>query len=404
MGELLEQQARQQLDRLAHRLEPELIAFRRMLHRYPELAFQEAVTSAKVAEALESIPVQVTKGMGGTGLAAEIEGHLPGPVIVLRADMDALPIQEETGLPYMSERPGLMHACGHDAHTAILVGAARLLAGMREHLAGKVRLLFQPAEEINAGASAMIKDGALEGAAEIYALHNHPGLPAGRVAISNGPMMGSVDRFEITVEGVGGHGAIPDRSIDPIVAGSALVMALQTLASRELSPFDPAVITVGSFRAGDANNVIPDRAELTGTVRTFHSAVQAGMRGRMERVVRCTAEAFRCRAELRYTEQTPVLAGHEPCVAHVRAAAREVLGKDMVMEAEPTMAGEDFSLFLRHLPGALFWLGAGPEQGTEGAYGLHHPRYAPEEDCLVPGAKLMTVIALTRGKALMNRL
>jgi amidohydrolase len=384
----------------ATRLEPDLIEFRRMLHRNPEPAFQETFTSDKIASVLRALGLKVQTGVGGTGVVAEVEGGRPGPVIALRADMDALPIQEESGLSFASERPGLMHACGHDAHSSILVGAAELLVGMREKLSGKVRLLFQPAEEINAGARAMIAAGVLEGVDEIYALHNHPGLPAGRVAVRRGPMMGSVDRIEISLEGKGGHGAIPDVSIDPIVAASAIVMGLQTAVSREISPFDSAVVTIGSFLAGEANNVIPHRAELTGTVRTFSPAVQAGMRERLERIVAKIAEAYRCKAELRYIEQTPVLVGNDACIGHVEAAACKLFGDAALQEASPTMAGEDFSVFLQKVPGCLFWFGSGPETGAESSFGLHHPRFVVNEACLLPGAMFMATIAISRSKSL----
>jgi hippurate hydrolase len=374
-------------------LADELIAVRRHLHRYPELSLEESETAALVARELSQLGLAVRTGVGGHGVVAELKGGLPGKTVALRADMDALPILEETGLEFASARPGVMHACGHDAHTAILLGAAKLLVRRAEELRGTVRFIFQPAEEINAGAKAMIADGVLEGVAEIYGLHNLPTLPAGKVATCAGPMMGSVDRLEIGLEGRGGHGAIPDQCVDPIVCASHVVMALQTIASRELSPFEPAVVTIGSLKAGDANNVIPHRAEMTGTIRTFDPRVKARMPERIERLVSQIALGYRCKAEIRVIDQTPVLVNHEANARLVDEAADETIGAANRVPAAPTMAGEDFSVYLEHVPGCFFWLGSGPAANAEEACGLHHPKYVLNEDCLAPGAALLANIA-----------
>ncbi|WP_127486342.1 M20 metallopeptidase family protein [Paenibacillus ehimensis] len=386
----------QELLAAADRLADSLVAFRRDLHAEPELSLDERETSRKVAEQLTGLGLEVRTGVGGYGVTAELHGRGPGPVIALRADMDALPVTEETGLPFASRRPGVMHACGHDGHTAMLLGAARLLAERRERLNGSVRFLFQAAEEINAGAKAMIADGVLDGVSEIYGLHNLPTLAAGRIATRAGALMGSVDRIEIDIEGKGGHGAIPDQCIDPIVAASAVVLSLQTAVSRELSPFAPAVVTIGSLQAGEANNVIPHRARLTGTVRTFAPDVQRGMPERLERLVTRIAEGYRCRAELRCIPQTPVLVNHDDCLARAERAMDRLLGRERRVQAEPTMAGEDFSVYLQQVPGCFFWLGSGPETGAEQAYGLHHPRYTLNEACLPVGAAALAAIALER--------
>lgn len=377
-------------------LAAELIAIRRELHQHPELSFQESETAARVAVQLEKWGISYRLGVGGHGMIADLPGRGPGPVIALRADMDALPIQEESGLAFKSVVPGVMHACGHDAHTAILLGAARLLQS--HDYSGTVRLLFQAAEEVNEGAKAMIKDGALVGVDEIYGLHNLPTLPAGMTATRYGAMMGSVDRIEISIEGRGGHGAIPEQSHDPIVCASAIVMGLQSIVSREISPFEPVVVTVGSIHAGDANNVIPQRAELTGTVRTFDYAVQEAMPERIERIVTRIAESYRCEAKLRYIHQVPVLMNHEECVRHVEHAIDQTIGSARRIKAAPTMAGEDFSIFVKEVPGCFFWLGSGPAKNAEHAFGLHHPEYTLNEDCILLGASLLASIALHRLK------
>ncbi|WJH35108.1 M20 family metallopeptidase [Paenibacillus sp. CC-CFT747] len=392
----VEDKLRAELLEEAEALSGELTAFRRELHENPELSLEESETAEKVAERLRALGLTVRTGVGGHGMIADLEGSLPGPTVALRADMDALPIQEETDLPFASRVAGKMHACGHDAHTSMLLGAVRLLVSRRDRLAGRVRFLFQAAEEINAGAKAMIRDGALDGVDEIYGLHNLPTLAAGLTATRRGALMGSVDRLEIELEGRGGHGAIPDQSIDPLVAASTIVMSLQTAVSREISPFAPAVVTIGSFQAGEANNVIPHRARLTGTVRTFSPDVQAGMEERLRRLVAGTAEAYRCRDELRYIRQTPVLVSDDRCLGHAEASLDRLLGPERRVEADPTMAGEDFSLFLEQVPGCFFWLGSGPQENAKEAYGLHHPKFRLHEECLPVGAAALAAIALDR--------
>ncbi|MCL6605054.1 MAG: amidohydrolase [Paenibacillus sp.] len=375
-------------------IEADLIAFRRDLHRNPELSFQESETAAKVADSLKALGLSFRTGVGGYGIIADVYGGNPGRIIALRADMDALPIQEDTGLEYASSRPGVMHACGHDAHTAILIGAARLLAGRK--FVGTVRLLFQSAEEINAGAKAMIEEGALDGVDEIYGLHNLPTLAAGEAATGSSAQMGSVDRLEITLEGKGGHGAIPDQSIDPIVCASAIIMSLQTAVSREISPFNPVVITIGSIHAGEANNVIPHSVELTGTVRTFNPDVQRSIPDMILRLVERTAEAYRCKALVQYIPQVPVLVNDKRCVQHVEAVIDRMIGRPRRITANPTLAGEDFSLYLEKVPGCFFWLGSGPNTNAQLAYGLHHPKFNLNEDCIPLGASILAGIALER--------
>ncbi|TMV44177.1 amidohydrolase [Paenibacillus mesophilus] len=378
------------------RMESELVEFRRDLHRYPELSMQESETAAKVAEQLRAMGFEIKTGVGGHGIVADLAGAKPGKTIALRADMDALPIEEESGEPFASQRPGVMHACGHDAHTTMLLGAARILMEQKEQIQGTVRFLFQSAEEINRGARLMIEEGALDGVDEIFGLHNLPTLAAGKVATRYGSLMGSVDRFEILLTGKGGHGAIPDQSIDPVVAASAIVTGLQTAVSREISPFDPVVVTVGSLQAGDTYNVIPHRASMVGTIRTFAPHVQATMKERITRIAGQIAEAYRCKAEVEYTEMTPVLVSADDSVAHVERTVEEAIGADNRIEAAPTLAGEDFSLYLQKVPGCFFWLGSGPREGAERSYGLHHPKFRIEEECLPLGASLLAAIALKR--------
>jgi len=384
--ELVKQQAQAMHD--------ELVAFRRDLHLFPELSLQESETARKVKEELLNIGTVIKTDPAGFGFIAEFKGKEDGPIIALRADMDALPIEEETDIPFSSNVKGVMHACGHDAHTAMLLGAAKIIA--KQSFKGTVRMLFQAAEEINAGAKSLIAAGALDGVSEIYGLHNLPTLPAGMAAAKSGSLMGSVDRIEISLEGKGGHGAIPDQSIDPVVAASAIVMGLQSIVSREISPFQPVVVTIGSIQSGIANNVIPHYAHMTGTIRTFDPSVQAQMNERIERIVKQIAAGYRCEAKLTYIPQTPVLVNHDEPLKHMEAVIDEVLGAHNRVQAEPTLAGEDFSVYLQSIPGCFFWLGSGPADNSEQAFGLHHPKYNLNEQCLVHGTALLAAIALRR--------
>lgn len=378
----------------AQAMQEELVAFRRDLHLFPELSLQESETARKVKDELLNIGAVIKTDPAGFGFIAELIGKEDGPIIALRADMDALPIEEETDVPFASTNKGVMHACGHDAHTAMLLGAAKIIA--KQSFKGTVRLLFQAAEEINAGAKSLIAAGALDGVSEIYGLHNLPTLPAGMAATKSGSLMGSVDRIEISLVGKGGHGAIPDQSIDPVVAASAIVMGLQTIVSREISPFQPVVVTIGSIQSGIANNVIPHYAEMTGTIRTFDPAVQMLMNERIERIVKQIAASYRCEAKLKYIPQTPVLVNHDEPLEHLESVIDEVLGTQNRVQAEPTLAGEDFSVYLQSIPGCFFWLGAGLAEHAEQAFGLHHPKYDLNEQCLAHGTALLASIALHR--------
>ncbi|WP_214629562.1 M20 metallopeptidase family protein [Paenibacillus agaridevorans] len=382
----------------SERLAPALTEWRRELHRFPELSLEESETAERICRELDRIGIPYRANVGGHGIIAEIGSENEGPVVALRADIDALPIQEETDLDFASDRPGLMHACGHDAHTAMLIGAAELLEQLhrQQSLPGIVRLLFQPAEEVNAGANAMILDGALQDVLELYGLHNLPTLPAGKVATKQGPLMGSVDRIEITLEGKGGHGAIPDQSIDPIVCAAAIIQSLQGIVSRELSPFEPVVVTIGSITSGNANNVIPQYAVMTGTVRTFNPEVRVTLPERIERIVNHVAEGHRCKARLKYIEQVPVLINHWEQTEATEAIIDGLIGREAREEAKPTLAGEDFSVYLNEIPGCFFWLGSGPPDNAESAYGLHHPKYTLNEECLPIGAALLAEIAVNR--------
>ncbi|MBE1445356.1 amidohydrolase [Paenibacillus sp. OAS669] len=370
----------------ARALYPVLADFRRDLHRYPELSMQEVETTRKIKQFLLNEGITVLPLELPVGVLAEIVGDEDGPIVALRADIDALPVQEETGLPYASEIAGKMHACGHDFHTAAILGAAVLLKRHASKLRGKVRLLFQPAEEKGTGARAMIEAGALEGVEAIFGMHNKPELPVGTIGLSAGPLMASVDGFKIKVHGKGGHAAVPDAAIDPIVAASAIVGGIQTAVSRNTSPFDRAVVSICSFHAGTTWNVIPDLAVLDGTVRTFRQEVRHDMPDRLHRIAMGIAAGYGAEAELSWFSGIPTVNNDAAAVETVRYAAEAL--KLQVAEAIPSAGGEDFAHYQEKVPGCFIWM------GTSGTEEWHHPKFTLNDEALVPSAALFALTAV----------
>lgn len=352
----------------------ELTEFRRDLHRNPELLYDLPRTSARVAEALRAAGAdEVHEGIGKTGVVAVIRGasNRSGRVIGLRSDMDALPILEASGKPWASEVTGKMHACGHDGHTAMLLGAAMGLVENR-NFDGTAVLIFQPAEEGGAGARAMIEDGLLTRFPmdEVYGMHNRPGLPVGEFTISSGSIMGSVDMFEIEIEGVGGHAAMPNRTTDPMPVMAALIQAAQTIASRNVDPLDSVVVSITTVHGGDAFNVIPQTLRMSGTVRTLREEVRDLTEQRLRRIVSGIAEAYGATGRLDYTRHYPVTVNHVDQTEFAALAAETVAGAGRVhRDMPPTMGGEDFSFMLNEVPGAMINIGNGDSAG------LHHPAY-----------------------------
>jgi amidohydrolase len=367
-------------------LQDEMAEWRQDIHAHPELAFEEVRTSQLVADKLESWGIKVTRGLGKTGLVGTLVGTQPGGSIGLRADMDALPLEELNDLPYKSQNPGKMHACGHDGHTTILLGAAKHLAENR-NFKGTVQFIFQPAEEGYAGAKAMIKDGLFERfpCDEVYGLHNAPHMEFGKIGVMAGPMMAAADTFDIEVQGRGGHGAFPQTSVDPVLIGAHIVTALQSIISRNADPQKSGVITVTRFFGGEAFNVIPDHVLMGGTVRTFDSKVQDMIIERMEAIATGIATAMGGSAELRYRRGYPVTINHADNAEYAAQVATSVVGPDAVLrDIAPVMGAEDFSYMLNERPGCYVWLGQGGQVGGEGA--LHHPRYNFNDEALPIGA------------------
>ncbi len=366
-------------------LMPEITEWRRQFHRQPELLYDLHKTAGTVAQKLRDFGCdEVVEGLGQTGVVATIKGQSgeSGKVIGMRADMDALPILEESGKPWASEVPGKMHACGHDGHTAMLLGAAKYLAETRR-FTGTVVVIFQPAEEGGAGGKAMVEDGLMErfGIQEVYGMHNYPGMPVGQFAIRKGPIMAAADLFKISIEGKGGHAARPHATCDPLLVGSQIVQALQSIVSRNVDPLKNAVVSVTTFEAGDAFNIIPQRAEMTGTVRTLEPEVLDLVEARMGVLVPKIAEAFGATAVCQYERNYPLTVNHADQTDKAIAIARDVAGDNEVNpDIAPLMGGEDFSFMLNARPGAFIFTGNGESAG------LHHPAYDFDDNVIPHGA------------------
>lgn len=374
-------------------LYPRLVEMRRQLHMYPELSNKEFKTTSQIKNWLEESGIKTIPLNLPTGTAAEIKGREAGPTVAIRADIDALPIQEESGLPFRSKIDGISHMCGHDVHTTIALGVAMVLKEMADELQGNVRILFQPAEEAEGGAEGMIKEGLLQGVKSIIGLHNSPELPTGTVGVKEGFLMASVDDFWITIKGKGGHAALPEKTIDPIVIGSAIVGQLQTIASRTISAKESAVVTVGSFQAGATNNVIPDTAMLKGTVRTSNEEVRRKIADSFRQVVSNTAAALGGDVEIDYQFLLPAVFNDAEVTKIVREVSETVVGKDQTVVAEPTMGGEDFSFYQQEVPGCYVWLGSGNEEkGIKEIW--HHPKFMVDEDAMKIGVQLMVQSAI----------
>ncbi|MFD5768227.1 M20 family metallopeptidase [Streptomyces sp. NPDC127049] len=380
-----------------------LIALRHDLHREPELGLDLPRTQRAVLDALAGLPLEITLGERLTSVTAVLRGGRPGPAVLLRGDMDALPVQEDTGVPYASEVPGRMHACGHDLHTAGLVGAARLLAARRDELPGDVVLMFQPGEEGMGGAGLMIEEGVLDAAGSrvvaAYALHvTSTLLPTGYAAVRPGPMLAASDSVTLTVRGAGGHGSAPHSAKDPVPAVCEMVTALQTMVTRTVDVFDPAVLTVGSLHAGSAGNVIPETAVLEATVRSFSTATQAAVRAGFARVVHGVAAAHGVEAELDYRENYPVTENDPAEAAFALRTAQGLLGADRAFEApRPLTGSEDFSLVLREVPGAYLGIGACPPDRDPATAPMNHsPQAVFDDRAVLDAAVLLAELAARR--------
>ncbi len=372
-------------------LREQLVAWRRDFHQHPEVAFEEVRTSQKVAEILTELGLEVQYGVGKTGVVGILEGTGNGPTILVRADMDALPIQEENNVPYKSQIANRMHACGHDGHTAIALSVAKILAGRRDQMSGAIKFVFQPAEEIAAGAKAMIDDGVMEGLKPDVSLGLHlwNDMPVGRVAVTRGPAMASSDSFHLWIEGRGGHGASPHQTYDPILAAAQIITAAQSVVSRNLPPLDAGVLSCTMIRAGDAFNVIPSEVEIRGTIRSYKNEIRDLIVTRFEALATGIAQAMGCTARLEFFEKTPPLVNDLAIGEQLRHGFGQIDNSLEIVDDVRTMGAEDMGFFLERAPGVYFFVGsANANRGLD--YPHHHPRFDVDEEALVIGASLLT--------------
>jgi amidohydrolase len=378
---------------LAKTLAPRLIEIRRHLHSHPELSGQEYQTSAYVAGVLSSSGLQIREAIGKTGVLGEIKGQGTDPrLLAIRTDMDALPIQETTGLEYTSRQPGIMHACGHDVHTTVGLGTAMILAELQEALAGNIRFLFQPAEEIAQGARWMIQDGAMEQVNAILSLHVFPSIPAGSIAVRYGALTAAADDLEITIIGESGHGARPHEAVDAIWIASQVITTLQQAISRTQNPLRPVVLTIGQITGGRAPNVIADQVQLRGTVRSLHPETSANLPEWIEQIIASVCQPYGARYCLNYQRGVPSVQNAAGLSQLIELAAQEAWGCEHVqILTEASLGSEDFSLYLEHAPGSMFRLGVGHKEKFN--YPLHHPQFEVDESAIVAGVVTMAYAA-----------
>ena len=371
-----------------------MVDIRRRLHRIPERGFAEVKTQQVIMETLDALGIPYTTER--TWVVGVIEGALPGQVVALRADMDALPLEEPEGLPFRSEHPGMMHACGHDAHMTMVLGAAKVLMGMRDRLPGTVKLLFQPAEETDGGAEPMVQRGVMENphVDRVYGLHVQPYLPVGVIETRAGTLNASTDDVELTIHGRSSHGAYPESGADAIVCAAQVITSLQTLVSRNVSPLASAVLSLGMISGGTAGNIICDRVSLRGTLRTANSEIRAMMKRRIAEVASGVASAMGCTAEVRITSGYAALVNDEAEAGRVMRVGARLLGeKNVVRKAAPSMGGEDFSFFCERVPGAFFHLGCVKKEDMPAPL-LHSRDFHLDEDCLTVGAMMHVALVL----------
>lgn len=378
----------------AEKLYPEAVKMRRDFHRHPELGFKEVRTAKVVADYLRALNLEVTEGVGKTGVVAVLSGDQAGKTVALRADMDALPIQEETGLDFASEIPGVMHACGHDGHTAMLLQVAKLLSSMKSRLKGRVKFIFQAAEELShGGATLMCQEGAIDDVDAIFGLHIWPTLETGHIGVLSGPMMASADYGYVTVKGKTGHGSQPHKAVDACVVAAQAILGIQTVVSRQIDALDPAVISIGSISGGTAANVIADEVKFAFTVRALSKENREKVPVLVERTIKGITESAGATYEFNYDYCLPPVINDSKAVALVEEVGKQLLGEDKVIRlSKPVMGSEDFSFFQEKVPGAYFFLGGKNEE--KGIVPLaHNSKYNFDEDAMLTGISMMAAIA-----------
>lgn len=377
------------IQKLGEKYKDYMVEMRRYFHENPEPSTEEYNTSAKIKEELDKMGISYVSA-AGTGVIGTIQGGKPGKTVALRADMDALQVKECTGLPFASKKEGLMHACGHDGHIASLLGAAKILNEIKDEIQGTVKLFFQPAEETAWGAKKMIEEGALEGVDGVFGIHIWADIELGKISVEAGPRMASTDLFRIKVTGKGGHGSLPHQGVDAVVAGSAIVMNLQSIVSREVSPLETAVVSVGQIKSGSRFNVIAPEAFMDGTTRAFSAEVRGKFHGMIDRIAKNTAAAYRAEAVTEYEYLVPVTINDERCSKIAEEAVRETFGEEALTTFPKITGSEDFSYFSNEREGVLCFVGT----GTENYYPHHHPKFSVDERALPVAASMYAAYAV----------
>lgn len=383
----------------AEEIKAEVVGWRRFLHENPEISFEEKETSQFVFDTLESFGGLEVSRPTETSVVARLAGGKPGNTVALRADIDALPMTEENDFEFASKRPGAMHACGHDGHTAMLLGVAKILSGMKESVSGEVRFIFQHAEELMpGGGEELVEKGVMDGVDSVVGIHLWAGLPTGAIGLAYGPMMSSPDIFRITIKGSGGHAAMAYKTVDPIVVGAHVVTNLQNIVSRNISPMENAVLSVTRFEGGTTHNVVPGSVEMEGTVRTLEPEIRKQMPALMERVIKGVTEAHGATHELDYAFGYRPVINDDEVTRVIEETARSAFGNEAVELQRPTMGGEDFSAYQQKTPGTFIWVGAGNEEKGI-VHPHHHPRFTFDEDALPIGVRMHLEAAWSLGVA-----
>jgi amidohydrolase len=392
----MEEKIAEKIKNISNQIFPSLVKLRRELHQYPELAFNEFKTSERIVKQLKRIGIDFKKGIAKTGIVGVLNGNRKGKTLALRADMDALPVLEQTNFPYKSKNNGIMHACGHDVHMACLIGAAKILTRLKEELPGKVKFIFQPSEEVSpGGAKPMIEVGVLKNpnVSGIFALHCDPAIPIGQIGVREGPTMARADSFDITIIGRGGHGARPHDGVDAIMVAAQVIQALQTIVSRKINPLEPVVVSIGKMEGGSARNIICDKVVLKGTARTLNKEVAKKIPGFLKEIISGITKSAGASFELNYYGGYPILINHPKATDLARGTIAKLFGKDAIFELRrPMMGGEDFAYYLQKIPGSFLRLGIrNPKKNA--IYPWHHPKFTVDEDAIKIGSAVLAGIA-----------
>ncbi|KPL05509.1 MAG: hypothetical protein AMJ73_00500 [candidate division Zixibacteria bacterium SM1_73] len=392
----MEDRIAEKIKNISYQIFPTMVKLRRELHQYPELAFDEYKASERIAKELKKIGIGFKKGIAKTGVVGILNKVKKGKTVALRADMDALPIVEQTNFPYKSKNKGIMHACGHDVHMACLIGAAKILTRLKDEVPGKVKFIFQPSEEVTpGGAKPMVEAGVLKNpdVSGIFALHCDSSIPVGKIGVREGPTMAQAESFDITIIGKGGHGARPHDGVDAIVVASQVVQALQTIASRKINPLEPVVISIGKMEGGYARNIICDRVILKGTARTLNKEVAKKVPAFLKEIISGITKSAGAYFELSYYGGYPILINHPKATDLARSSIAKLFGKDAIFEIErPVMGGEDFAYYLQKVPGSFLRLGIrNPKKNA--IYPWHHPKFTVDEDAIKIGSAVLAGVA-----------